>query len=87
MTTRGYADDKSAVLARLKKVEGQVRGIHKMIEDDRYCIEVLEQISAATRALQGVALHLSHRGMRSQLRMRIFRNVHRFGPNPIAFGR
>ncbi len=58
MTTRGYADDKSVVLARLKKVEGQVRGIHKMIEDDRYCIEVLEQISAATRALQGVALHL-----------------------------
>ncbi len=58
MTTRGYADDKSAVLARLKKVEGQVRGIHKMIEHDRYCIEVLEQISAATRALQGVALHL-----------------------------
>ena len=47
-----------AVLARLKKVEGQIRGIHKMVEDDRYCIDVLQQISAATRALQGVALHL-----------------------------
>jgi DNA-binding FrmR family transcriptional regulator len=58
MTTPGYSDDKAAVLARLKKVEGQVRGIHKMIEDDRYCIDVLQQISAATRALQGVALHL-----------------------------
>ncbi|SRR5665811_1301351 len=58
MTTPGYADDKAAVLARLKKVEGQVRGIHKMIENDRYCIDVLQQIAAATRALQGVALHL-----------------------------
>jgi DNA-binding FrmR family transcriptional regulator len=58
MTTPGYSDDKMAVLARLKKVEGQVRGIHKMIEDDRYCIDVLQQISATTRALQSVALHL-----------------------------
>lgn len=58
MTTPGYADDKAAVLARLKKVEGQVRGIHKMIENDRYCIDVLQQIAAATRALHGVALHL-----------------------------
>lgn len=58
MTTRGYSEDKAAVLARLKKIEGQVRGIHKMIEDDRYCIDVLQQISAATRALQGVALNL-----------------------------
>ena len=58
MASPGYADDKTAVLARLKKIEGQVRGLHKMIEDDRYCIDVLQQISAATRALQGVALHL-----------------------------
>jgi DNA-binding FrmR family transcriptional regulator len=58
MKTPGYADDKAAVLRRLKKVEGQVRGIHRMIEDDRYCIDVLQQITAATRALQGVALHL-----------------------------
>lgn len=58
MTTPGYTGDKAAVIARMKKVEGQIRGIHKMIEDDRYCIDVLQQIAAATRALQGVALHL-----------------------------
>ncbi len=58
MEQRGYTQDKAAVLARLKKVEGQVRGIHKMVEDDRYCIDVLQQISAVTRALQGVAIHL-----------------------------
>jgi len=58
MASPGFADDKTAVLARLKKIEGQVRGLHKMVEDDRYCIDVLQQISAATRALQGVALHL-----------------------------
>lgn len=63
MTKPGYSDDKAAVLARLKKVEGQVRGIHKMIENDRYCIDVLQQISAATRALQGVALHLLNEHM------------------------
>ena len=58
MDQPGYSDDKSAVLARLKRIEGQTRGIHKMIEDDRYCVDVLQQISAVTRALQGVALHL-----------------------------
>lgn len=58
MATPGYTDDKSAVLARLKRVEGQVRGVAKMVEDDRYCIDVLQQISAVTRALQSVALHL-----------------------------
>jgi CsoR family transcriptional regulator, copper-sensing transcriptional repressor len=58
MATSGYFDDRAAVLARLKKIEGQVRGIHKMVEEDRYCIDVLQQISAATGALQGVALHL-----------------------------
>jgi len=55
MTDPGYRDDKSAVLARLKRIEGQARGIHKMVEDDRYCVDVLQQISAITRALQGVA--------------------------------
>lgn len=58
MTTRGYNNDKTAVLARLKKIEGQVRGVEKMVQDDRYCIDVLQQISAANRALQSVALHL-----------------------------
>ena len=65
MTTPGYADDKQAVRARLKRIEGQVRGINQMVEDDRYCIDVLQQITAVTRALQGVALrllddHLAH---------------------------
>ncbi len=58
MAQPGYSDDKTAVLARLKRIEGQVRGVHKMVDDDRYCIDVLQQISAVTRALQSVALHL-----------------------------
>ncbi|WP_323136058.1 metal-sensitive transcriptional regulator [Streptomyces sp. NBC_01481] len=54
----GYADHKSDHLARLHKVEGQVRGITRMVDDDRYCIDVLTQISAVSRALQEVALGL-----------------------------
>ena len=61
----GYSDSKETVLKRLHRVEGQVRGITRMVEDDTYCIDVLTQVSAATRALQAVALelmgeHLSH---------------------------
>jgi DNA-binding FrmR family transcriptional regulator len=56
---------KKSQLARLGRIEGQVRGVARMIEEDRYCIDVLTQISAATKALQAVALellddHLSH---------------------------
>ncbi|MDO5627959.1 MAG: metal-sensitive transcriptional regulator [Mobilicoccus sp.] len=54
----GYSDNKDAHLARLKRIEGQVRGIAKMVEDDRYCIDILTQVSAATSALQSVALGL-----------------------------
>lgn len=54
----GYSDNKTAHLARLKRVEGQIRGIAKMVEDDRYCIDILTQVSAATSALQSVALGL-----------------------------
>ena len=54
----GYAGDKDQVLARLRRVEGQVRGIARMVEDDTYCIDVLTQVSAATKALQAVALGL-----------------------------
>ncbi len=64
MTKPGYTDDKTAILTRLKRIEGQARGIHKMVEDDRYCIDVLQQISAVTRALQSVALHLLDEHMR-----------------------
>ncbi len=61
----GYSANKEAVLRRLRRVEGQVRGITRMVEEDTYCIDVLTQVSAATRALQAVALellgdHLSH---------------------------
>jgi DNA-binding FrmR family transcriptional regulator len=54
----GYHDDKTAVLARLKRIEGQVRGLQRMVENDTYCIDVLTQVSAATRALQSVAVQL-----------------------------
>ena len=55
---RGYTADKEGLLKRLRRVEGQVRGLQRMVEDDAYCIDVLTQISAATRALQSVALEL-----------------------------
>jgi len=55
---RGYAASKQQLLARLRRIEGQVRGIQRMVEDDRYCIDVLTQISAAQAALDKVALGL-----------------------------
>jgi DNA-binding FrmR family transcriptional regulator len=62
---RGYSQDKDAYLKRLRRVEGQVRGLQRMVEEDVYCIDVLTQVSAVTRALQAVALglledHLGH---------------------------
>ena len=61
----GYEMKKSDYLNRLKRIEGQVRGLHRMVEEDTYCIDVLTQVSAATKALQSVALglvdeHLRH---------------------------
>ncbi len=61
----GYSAEKELVARRLRRIEGQVRGIQRMVEDDRYCIDVLAQVSAATAALQSVALvlldeHLGH---------------------------
>jgi CsoR family transcriptional regulator, copper-sensing transcriptional repressor len=55
---RGYTIGKDEYLKRLRRIEGQVRGLQRMIEADTYCIDVLTQVSAATRALQGVALGL-----------------------------
>jgi DNA-binding FrmR family transcriptional regulator len=55
---RGYTATKDGVLRRLRRVEGQVRGLQRMVETDAYCIDVLTQVSAATRALQAVALEL-----------------------------
>lgn len=61
----GYANDKDAYLVRLRRIEGQVRGLQRMVAEDEYCIDVLTQVSAVTRALQSVALglledHLGH---------------------------
>ncbi|BBG03688.1 MULTISPECIES: metal-sensitive transcriptional regulator [Pseudonocardia] len=61
----GYADNKDAHVKRMRRIEGQVRGISKMIESDKYCIDVLTQVSAVNKALEAVALglldeHLKH---------------------------
>jgi DNA-binding FrmR family transcriptional regulator len=62
---RGYTDNKKSYLRRLRRIEGQVRGLQNMIDEDRYCIVALTQIFAVTRALQEVAIglldeHLGH---------------------------
>ena len=54
----GYSGDKQAYLTRLRRIEGQIRGLQRMVEGDSYCIDILTQVSAATRALQAVALGL-----------------------------
>ena len=54
----GYTKDKAALVTRLHRIEGQVRGIEKMVDDDRYCIDILTQISAATTALESLALQV-----------------------------
>ena len=54
----GYTQDKDAYLKRMRRIEGQVRGIARMIENDEYCIDVLTQVSAVTRALQSFSLEL-----------------------------
>jgi DNA-binding FrmR family transcriptional regulator len=61
----GYIADKDAYLKRLRRIEGQVRGLQRMVEEEAYCIDILTQVSAATKALQSVALglldeHMSH---------------------------
>ena len=58
MATRGYTLAKDDYRTRLRRVEGQVRGLQRMIDDDEYCIDVLTQIAAVTKALQGVGLGL-----------------------------
>ncbi len=61
----GYASDKDDYLKRLRRVEGQVRGLQRMVDEDTYCIDVLTQVAAVTKALQAVSLglledHLTH---------------------------
>ena len=57
-TTRGYSADREALIKRLHRIEGQVRGIEKMVEDDRYCIDILTQLGAVSTALESVALKI-----------------------------
>ena len=63
--TYGYVEEKDALVKRLHRIEGQVRGIERMVEDERYCIDILTQISAATTALESGAFkildeHVNH---------------------------
>jgi CsoR family transcriptional regulator, copper-sensing transcriptional repressor len=55
---RGYYEDKAALLGRLRRIEGQVRGLQRMVENDEYCIDILTQITAASNALKKVAVGL-----------------------------
>ena len=59
-TTRhyNYTEDKPALLARMKKIEGQARGIHKMLEDERYCIDIVQQLTALSSAIDEVSLRI-----------------------------
>jgi len=61
---RGYTSDKDGYLKRLRRIEGQIRGLQRMVENDEYCIDVLTQISAATKALQAVSLGLMDEHLR-----------------------
>ena len=56
--SHGYTPEKKAIVSRLRRIEGQVRGLEGMVEDDRYCIDILTQISAVSTALDGVALKI-----------------------------
>ena len=61
----GYHDSKGAYLTRLRRIEGQVRGLQRMVDEDTYCIDILTQVSAVNKALQSVAVglvedHLNH---------------------------
>jgi CsoR family transcriptional regulator, copper-sensing transcriptional repressor len=65
MATHGYSARKESHLKRLRRVEGQVRGLQRMVDEDKYCIDILTQVSAATKALQAFSLelleeHLAH---------------------------
>jgi CsoR family transcriptional regulator, copper-sensing transcriptional repressor len=56
--TVGYSTNQADHLARLRRIEGQVRGLHRMVEEEQYCIDVLTQIASVTKALQSVAVRL-----------------------------
>jgi len=56
--THGYSDNKDALVKRLHRIEGQVRGIERMVEDDRYCVDILTQIGAVSTALESLAFRI-----------------------------
>ena len=63
--THGYGEQKDALVKRLRRIEGQVRGLERMVEEDRYCIDIITQVSAVTTALESVAFkvldeHVNH---------------------------
>ena len=65
VSVHGYIHEKDAYLKRLRRIEGQARGLQRMVEEEQYCIDILTQVSAMTKALQSVALglleeHMSH---------------------------
>jgi DNA-binding FrmR family transcriptional regulator len=64
VAARGYSPDKKAYVKRLRRIEGQVRGLQRMIDEDSYCIDVLTQVSAVTKALQSVAVGLLEQHLR-----------------------
>lgn len=72
---RGYSDERDELVQRLRRIEGQIRGLQRMVESDEYCIDILTQVAAASKALQSVAIRLldqpaplRHRGCRSRSR-------------------
>ena len=60
----GYAKDKDVLVKRLHRIEGQVRGVEKMVEDDRYCIDILPQIAAVNTALESLAFQILNQHVR-----------------------
>lgn len=60
----GYTQGKDEYLTRLRRIEGQIRGLQRMVEEDKYCIDILTQVSAATKALQSVSLGLMDEHLR-----------------------
>jgi CsoR family transcriptional regulator, copper-sensing transcriptional repressor len=63
-TSHSYADDKEALLKRLSRMEGQVRGLRQMVQDDRYCLDIVQQINALSSAAREVALLLMENHLR-----------------------
>ncbi|WP_131767063.1 metal-sensitive transcriptional regulator [Candidatus Protofrankia californiensis] len=61
--SHGYIDNKDDYLKRLRRIEGQIRGLQRMVEQEQYCIDILTQVSAATKALHSVALGLLDKHM------------------------